>query len=41
MNIVPILGITSFHENNDDADNDNIDNTITQFEDHPGMVTIK
>ena len=42
MNIVPSLGITSFHENNVDVNNDNNDdNTITKFEDHPSIVAIK
>ena len=42
MNIVPSLGITSFHENNVDVNNDNIDdNTITKFEGHPSIVAIK
>ena len=40
-NIVPSFGITSFHENNDDVNNDNIDNTITKFEGHPIIVAIK
>ena len=31
VNIVPNLGITSFRENNDDVNNDNVDNTITKF----------
>ena len=30
-NIVSSLGITSFHENNDDVNNDNIDNTVTNI----------
>ena len=30
-NIVPSLCITSFHENNDDVNNDNIDNTVTNI----------
>ena len=41
MNIVPSLGITSFRENNNDVNNDNIDNTIRKFEGHPNIVTIK
>ena len=42
MNIVPSLGITSFHENNVDVNNDNIDdNTITKFEGNPSIVAIK
>ena len=41
VNIVPSLGITSFHENNYDVNNDNIDSTITKFEGHPSIVTIK
>ena len=41
VNIVLSLGITSFHENNDDVDNDNIDNSITKFEGHPSVVPIK
>ena len=40
MNIVPSLGITPFHENNDDVNNDNIDNTITKFEGHLSIVVI-
>ena len=32
MNIVLSLGITSFHENNDNVNNDNIDNIIIKFE---------
>ena len=32
VNIVPSLGITSFHENNDNVNNDNIDNIIIKFE---------
>ena len=40
-NIVPNLGITSFHENNDNVNNDTIDNTITKFEDHPSIAAIK
>ena len=39
--IVPSLGITSFQENNGDVKNDNVDNTITKFEGHPSIVTIK
>ena len=38
FNIVPSHGITSFHENNDDVNNDNIDNTITKFEGRPSRV---
>ena len=34
VNIVPSLGITSFHENNDNVNNDNIDNIIIKFEGH-------
>ena len=30
-NIVSSLCITSFHENNDDVNNDNIDNTVTNI----------
>ena len=41
MNIVPSLDITSFREDNDDVNNDNIDNTIRKFEGHPSIVTIK
>ena len=41
VNIVPSLGITSFHENNDNVNNDNIDNIITKFEGHPSIVAIK
>ena len=32
VNIVSSLGITSFHENNDNVNNDNIDNIIIKFE---------
>ena len=38
MNIVLSLGITSFHENNDNVNNDNIDNIIIKFEGHPSIV---
>ena len=38
VNIVPSLGITSFHENNDNVNNDNIDNIITKLEDYPSLV---
>ena len=41
VNIVPSLGITSFHENNVDVNNVNIDNTITKFEGHSSIVAIK
>ena len=41
VNIDPSLGITSFHENNDNVNNDNIDNIITKFEGHPSIVAIK
>ena len=41
VNIVPSLGITSFHENNDNVNNDNIDNIIIKFEGHPSIVAIK
>ena len=41
VNIVPSLGITSFHENNVDVNNDNIDNTIAKSECHPSIVAIK
>ena len=41
VNIVPRFRITSFHENNVDINNDNIDNTITKFEGHPSIVVIK
>ena len=41
MNIVPSLGITSFRENNDNVNNDNIDNIIIKFEGHPSIVAIK
>ena len=40
VNIVPSLGITPFHENTDDINNDNIDNIITKFEGHLGIVAI-
>ena len=39
VNIVPSLGITSFHENNDNVNNDNIDNIIRKFEGHPKKVS--
>ena len=39
--IVPSLGITSFHENNDNVHNDNIDNIIIKLEGHPSIVAIK
>ena len=39
VNIVPSLGITSFHKNNNV--NNDIDNTITKFEGHPSIVAIK
>ena len=38
VNIVPSLGITSFHWNNDDVNNDNIDNKITKFESHSSYL---
>ena len=41
VNIVPSLGITSFHENNDNINNDNIDNIIIKFEGHQSIVAIK
>ena len=41
VNIVPSLGITSFHENNDNVYNDNIDNIVIKFEGHPSIVAIK
>ena len=41
MNIAPSLGITTFYENNDDVNNDNIDKTITKFEGHPSIAAIK
>ena len=41
VNIVPSLGITSFHEDNDNVNNDNIDNIITKLESHPSVVAIK
>ena len=41
VNIVPSLGITSFHENNDNVNSDNIDNIIIKFEGHPSIVAIK
>ena len=41
VNILSNLGITSFHENNVDVNNDNIDNTITKFKGHPSIVDIK
>ena len=41
VNIVSSLGITSFRENNDDVNNDNIDNTITKFKGHASIAAIK
>ena len=41
MSIVPSLGITSFRENNDDLNSDNVDNAILKFEGHPSIVAIK
>ena len=41
VNIVPNLGFTSFHENNDDVNNDIIDNTLTKSEGDPSIVAIK
>ena len=41
MNIFPSLGITSFHEDNDNVNNDNSDNIITKLEGHPSVVAIK
>ena len=41
VNIVPSLGVTSFHENNDDVNNDNVDNSITKCEGHSSIVAIK
>ena len=41
VNIVPSLGITFFHENNDNINNDNIDNIIIKFEGHQSIITIK
>ena len=43
MNIVPSLGIISFHKSNDDVNNDNIinNNIITKFEGHQSIVVIK
>ena len=41
VNIVPSLGITSFHKKNDNVNNDNIDNTIKKFEGHPSLAAIK
>ena len=41
VNIVSSLGITSFRENNDDVNNDNIDNTITKFKSHASIAAIK
>ena len=41
MNIAPRLGITTFHENNDDVNNDNIDKTITKIEGHPSIAATK
>ena len=38
MNIVLSLGITSFHDNNDNVNNDNTDNIIIKFEGHPSIV---
>ena len=41
VNIVPSLGITSIHKNNDDVNNDDIDNIITKFEGCLSIVAIK
>ena len=41
VNIAPSLGITSFHEDNDNVNNDNNDNIITKSEGHPSIVAIK
>ena len=41
VNIVPSLGMTSFHENNFDVNDDNVDNNIAKFECHPSIVAIK
>ena len=41
VNIVPSLGITSFHENNDNISNDNIDDIIIKFEGHESVIAIK
>ena len=41
VNIVPRLVITTFQENNDNVNNDNIDNIITKFEGYPSIVAIK
>ena len=41
VNIVPSLSITSFHENNDNVNNDNIESIIIKFEGHPSIVAIK
>ena len=41
MNIVRSLGITFFHENNDNINNDNIANIIIKFEGHQSRVAIK
>ena len=40
VNIVPSLGITFFHENNDNINN-NIDNIIIKFGGHRSIVAIK
>ena len=41
VNIVPSLGITSFHENNDNINNDNIDSIIIKSEGHQSILAIK
>ena len=41
VNIVPSLDITSFRQNNDDVNNDNIDNAMIKFEGHASIVAIK
>ena len=41
VNIIPSLGIISFHENNDNINNDNIDNIIIKVESHQSIITIK
>ena len=41
VDIIPSLGITYFWLNNDDVNNDKINNTITNFEDHRSKGAIK
>ena len=41
VDIVLSLSITSFHEYNNDVNNDNIGNIIKTFEGHPSIVATK